>query len=192
MIYGFIYLTVNDINKKMYIGRRNGDPEKDKKYLGSGKHLKQALIKYGIENFSRYTLEICSSKNEILEAEKFWIRITDAVNSKEFYNRACGGIFGGCERGRIHSEETKAKRRGPRGPQKNPFEGKRSPRKNPERRNMIRLINPEGVIVEHFGRNEFCKIHKLNTKMVTRVLNGTMESHRGWKLPFDEYPVLTK
>ena len=93
--YHYVYMTTNLINNKKYIGKRTCkcDIQSDK-YLGSGKILKQAIVKYGIENFKKEILEICQSKNECNEAEKYWIQYFNAVDDDNFYNIATGGDGG--------------------------------------------------------------------------------------------------
>lgn len=87
----FIYLTTNKINNKKYIGycTRNDDL-----YMGSGKLIKEALNKYGKDNFERIILEECNSIEELSKAEQKWIEHYDAVNSDEFYNLSEGGRGG--------------------------------------------------------------------------------------------------
>ena len=53
---GYIYITTNIINNKKYIGKRQ-KPEFDKNYKGSGRYLKNAINKYGIENFNTKILK---------------------------------------------------------------------------------------------------------------------------------------
>lgn len=84
-----IYLTTNLINQKKYIGQHFGYENDD--YLGSGVLLQRALKKYGRQNFKRQTLEICESKEQASEQEKYWIKHYDAVDSDEFYNISEGG-----------------------------------------------------------------------------------------------------
>ena len=45
-----IYVTTNLINGKKYVGRTKHD---NSKYFGSGKLIKQAVEKYGMENFTK-------------------------------------------------------------------------------------------------------------------------------------------
>lgn len=98
----YIYLTINLINGRAYIGR---DSKRRKGYLGSGTFLKQAIVKYGRDNFERINLESCTSMEELIDREKFWIAYYDAANSNVFYNMCEGsGGFGPNDR---HSEETK-------------------------------------------------------------------------------------
>lgn len=97
---GIVYVTVNIINGKLYVGIHNGG---NKYYLGSGRLLKQAIKKYGRENFSRLIIDEFDSLSVGVEKEKFWIR---RLNTKtpNGYNLSDGG-FGLSH----HTEETKAR-----------------------------------------------------------------------------------
>ena len=86
-----IYRVHNLINGKMYIGMNNND---NKNYMGSGKLLKQAIAKYGIENFKKEILEECSTEEELRAAENRWIRSENAVESSKYYNLMEGGRGG--------------------------------------------------------------------------------------------------
>ena len=88
----YIYLTINKINGKKYIGQHKGEPNDS--YLGSGTLLKRAIDKYGKENFEKEIICLCSSQEELDEKEKYYIKLYDAVNSEEFYNIAEGGLGG--------------------------------------------------------------------------------------------------
>ena len=84
-----IYKTTNLLNDKFYIGQdKNDNPN----YLGSGKCLKRAIEKYGIDNFKKETLESVQTKDELNEREIFWIEKTNAM--KLGYNIASGGQGG--------------------------------------------------------------------------------------------------
>lgn len=94
-MYGFIYITTNHVNGKKYIGQKKYDNKgKWKDYLGSGKHLKNAINKYGRENFSKEIIEECETKELLNEREKYWIKYYNAVNNNNFYNLATGGDGG--------------------------------------------------------------------------------------------------
>lgn len=90
MSYGFVYMTTNLINGKKYIGQKKYGRNCDS-YLGSGRVLKQAIEKYGKENFKREILEECDTKVELDKAEKNWISFYNASNDEMFYNIALGG-----------------------------------------------------------------------------------------------------
>lgn len=79
------------VNGKKYIGLCTRD---DKNYLGSGKLIKEAIKKYGKENFEREILEECDDFETLCEREIYWINKYDAVNSNDFYNLSYGGSAG--------------------------------------------------------------------------------------------------
>jgi hypothetical protein len=85
--YGYIYLTVNKINNKKYIGQHKG--HWDSKYFGSGKILKRATKKYGIEFFDCYPLCLAFTKDELNQLEIDFIEYY-----KPEYNIAKGGQGG--------------------------------------------------------------------------------------------------
>jgi len=86
-----IYLTVNVVNKKWYIGKdKNGRTG----YFGSGTLLKKAIKKHGKQNFKKFVLETCESVTDLNCAEIAWIKYTNAVNSEKSYNIAIGGAGG--------------------------------------------------------------------------------------------------
>jgi group I intron endonuclease len=80
-----IYKTTNLINGKIYIGK---DSHNNPNYIGSGKIIKYAIKKYGIENFSKEILEYCTMDN-IDEREIYWIKKFDSINNG--YNISPGG-----------------------------------------------------------------------------------------------------
>ena len=95
-MYGYIYITTNLINGKKYIGQHRFN-KLDNSYLGSGKALKESVIKYGKENFSTEILCECYSEDELNEKEIYYIKLYNAVKSRDFYNMAKGGKGHTCE-----------------------------------------------------------------------------------------------
>jgi group I intron endonuclease len=92
-----IYKTTNLINGKFYVGK---DEKNNPNYLGSGINLHRAIKKYGKENFIKETIEVCSTKEELNEREKYWIKETKAQELG--YNIADGGWGGN-----TYDEETR-------------------------------------------------------------------------------------
>lgn len=86
-----VYKTVNKENGKCYIGKHITDNPYDG-YLGSGKYLKRAIKKYGIENFSKFVLYIFDNKEDMDNKEK------ELVNGEylkeDTYNLKLGGTGG--------------------------------------------------------------------------------------------------
>jgi|TARA_Y100000034_G_scaffold39761_1_gene49015 group I intron endonuclease len=151
-MYGFIYLTTNKINGKKYIGMCKNTHHKG--YFGSGKLLKQAIKKYGKENFERTILEKCETFEELSESESYWIKFYNAVESFEFYNLADGGFGGNSDYlkkywSSLNKEERKFAR-------------------NWSRRNMVNTNNPM------WGRK-----HSEETKS----LIGSKSVNRNWHNP---------
>ena len=106
-MYGYIYITKNNVNGKQYIGKHKNS-EFDSKYIGSGIMLQKAIRKYGIENFSCNLICECYSREELNNKEKEYIKEYNAVESNMFYNIAYGGEGGVLRTGPL-SAETKAK-----------------------------------------------------------------------------------
>lgn len=84
-----IYKTTNIINGKYYVGK---DEKNNPDYLGSGKILKTAIIKYGRENFKKEILETCVDRKVLNERERFWINSLSATTLG--YNITEGGAGG--------------------------------------------------------------------------------------------------
>ncbi len=102
--FHFIYAIQNLINHKFYIGF-HATNNLDDEYFGSGKILKRAIFKYGIENFEKKILEHI----DILiwrEKEILWIKRKNSHVSKGGYNLTFGGDG---TLGFKMSEETKKK-----------------------------------------------------------------------------------
>lgn len=85
-----IYEIKNKVNGKIYIGQHSS--KELGSYWGSGKLIKYSIEKYGIDNFERTILERCSTKNELNEREKYWIKKKDSINIG--YNLTEGGTGG--------------------------------------------------------------------------------------------------
>lgn len=84
-----IYKTTNLLNGKFYVGK---DAKNNPDYYGSGLILNKAIKKYGKENFKKEILEVCSSKTELNDREKYWINELSATTLG--YNIALGGAGG--------------------------------------------------------------------------------------------------
>lgn len=89
---GYVYLTTNDVNNKIYVGKRQ-KPRFEKWYKGSGTHLKCAFKKYGRDKFHTRVLEWCKTEEALCEAEKKWIAFYRGMGI-EMYNIAEGGKGG--------------------------------------------------------------------------------------------------
>lgn len=91
-MYYYVYEIKNEINGKIYIGVHRTKDLNDG-YMGSGKILKQAINKYGIESFSKTILEFFDSYEEALSKEQE-IVTEEFLSREDTYNMKCGGNGG--------------------------------------------------------------------------------------------------
>jgi 5-methylcytosine-specific restriction endonuclease McrA len=85
----FVYETVNHVNQKRYIGVHKSY-DYDDFYVGSGKLLKYAIKKHGIENFSRHILFVYDNAKDAFAKEHELVN-SEIVYSEDYYNLAIGG-----------------------------------------------------------------------------------------------------
>lgn len=112
-----IYKVTNTINQKIYVGvHRTTNVDDD--YLGSGKRIKAAIVKYGKDVFRKEILHIFNSKEEAYDREQEIVN-ENFIKNEKTYNLIPGGL-GGFERinesvkpnhfkGKKHSEESRRK-----------------------------------------------------------------------------------
>lgn len=94
-MYGYIYMIMNKINGKKYVGQHKSSKfcHQDK-YMGSGKKLACAKKHYGIENFEKLLVQYVETREEANKQEEFWISHYDTTNPEKGYNIAKGGEGG--------------------------------------------------------------------------------------------------
>ena len=87
-MYFTVYKIINKINNKYYIGKHQTIDLNDG-YMGSGKLLKRAIKKYGVENFTKEILFVFDNEQNMNDKEKELVII-----SEETYNLCEGGKGG--------------------------------------------------------------------------------------------------
>ena len=90
--HNIVYMTINMINSKFYIGKHSTDVIDDG-YLGSGLLIKSAISLYGKENFKRIVLHDLKTSEESSHIEKELVN-EDLVSNTDCYNIALGGSGG--------------------------------------------------------------------------------------------------
>jgi len=78
---GYVYLILDQINNKKYVGYKTGTPEESENYYGSGRIIKQKVKKHGKKFFKKIILGSCCAetkkdlKTKLDEAEReaIWI-----------------------------------------------------------------------------------------------------------------------
>jgi len=99
-----IYQITNKLNGKIYVGRHSCDCQPCK-YMGSGVQIKNAIKKYGIENFEKQVLFSFDTENELIQKEEELVT-EEFCKRKDTYNMIVGGP-NGIKKGQILSEETR-------------------------------------------------------------------------------------
>lgn len=91
-MFYLVYQITNRINGKIYVGVHKTS-NIDDGYMGSGRMIKAAIAKYGVENFSKEILIQCNSLEEMLSKEAEIVN-KDFVAREDTYNIALGGDGG--------------------------------------------------------------------------------------------------
>jgi len=106
--YGCVYLTVNKVNGKMYVGKLVFSRKNDwRKYYGSGVYITRALRKYGKESFERFILRLATTEQELRQFEEDEIKSRGASTSYDYYNLKDSAIGGNVWLNHPRAEERK-------------------------------------------------------------------------------------
>lgn len=91
---GWIYLTTNLVNGKIYVGKHEilENKKLNATYIGSGRLFKRALKKYGEENFKRKILRLCYTLHELRIWEHVYIVKYKSYVRSIGYNIAKGDV----------------------------------------------------------------------------------------------------
>ena len=167
-----IYEIKNKINGKIYIGQHSSDELES--YWGSGKLIKRAIDKYGIENFERTILERCSTKDELNEREKYWIKEKSSLVNG--YNLTDGGTGGDNSKFIDYSDEWVEKQKQNT---KNYWNNLSDEDRNNRSQKVIGEKNPM------FGKNGFWKGKKIPKEIIQKSVDNRRryvgEQNPNWK-----------
>lgn len=106
--FSCIYLWINMINMKVYVGQTQNFYNRMCQYKNgseSDRVIGKALAKYGFDNFEIIVLERCPVEN-LDEREQYWMDYYQSYNPKLGYNVCCEARV---TRGYCHTDESKRK-----------------------------------------------------------------------------------
>ena len=91
-MFYYLYEVKNNINGKIYVGVHKTKDMNDG-YMGSGKVIRKAIEKYGINNFTKTILEIFDSERQMYLREKDFVD-EKFLSRNDVYNLRRGGTGG--------------------------------------------------------------------------------------------------
>lgn len=191
-----IYKTINKISGKWYIGK---DSSNRPYYFGSGVALRNALKKYGKDNFEKIILEVCTSKEQLIEREKFWIAHTNATTDPMSYNLAKGGEGGDLSKFIDYTSRKPGDRFA--GAQKWYSSLSENEKESLQRNRALKrtkgwyvstVDNPQEIYVQNI--NAWCKEHGVDSSMPSSLNNPNshlfLKQTKGWRIRRADMPVL--
>ena len=142
--YGFIFMSINKINGKKYIGKcifkRRSISWKT--YMGSGTYIKRAVKKYGYENFYKVILDLAKTKQELEGKEEYYLKRYRAVEDNMFYNLKYTSIGGDTFTHNPNKEKTREIKRQQSLGKNNPMYGK------PKNKKMLDSVRKPIIVNE--------------------------------------------
>lgn len=185
-----IYKITNKINNKEYIGKHQTN-NLDDGYMGSGKNLKRAVDKYGVENFTKEILFVLDSEDE-MNCKESEIVTEEYCSRKDTYNICVGGKGGWSY---INKEIWKDEKRVEHNRKysifdKKEFQSSLTHRKEAGTKGGIakhkkyailyEIKFPDGNLLEIDNLSKFCRENNLNKGHMASIARGERKHHKGF------------
>jgi group I intron endonuclease len=198
-----IYKVTNQINGKVYIGCHKTLDLNDG-YMGSGKYLKRAMEKHGLENFTKEILHDFGTPEEMFLKESELVTL-DFISEENTYNLKVGGFGGfdyinktitkeqilvrsqnGYSKSKLHMTDPIKNRKtglklyelglGIHNP-KNSFLGRKHTEETKKKIGLTNSIHQRGVNNSNYGKMWICCDETRENKCIPK----TSEVPKGWR-----------
>lgn len=175
-----VYKITNLVNNKIYVGvHKTSNLEDD--YIGSGKLIKLAIEKYGIENFKKEYISIFDNAEDMFKMESLIVN-EEFVKGYDNYNLKQGG-FGGFDyiNSTLTLEQRKefSKKGGEAYSEKLKTEEEFREKVSKQRSDTAKRLHSEGKINSFTGKEFLGKTHTEETKRKIGEANSKHQSGEG-------------
>lgn len=185
-----IYIIINKINNKIYIGstvnaslRKSDHFNKLKRNIHPNRHLQNAYNKYGESVFGMYLLETINDRNKLISKEQHWLDKLKPFDKNIGYNIA---NIAGTTLGTKHSEESKNKRRINSLGENNPFYGKKHSqisikRMSDSKVKPIYQFSLNGKFIKEWNSvSDIGKVEGYSRNAIYQCCNHKSQKHKGY------------
>lgn len=159
-MFYYLYKITNLLNNKIYVGVHKTHDMNDG-YMGSGKVIKRAIEKYGIDNFRKDILETFQDEESMYAREKEFVT-EDFLSREDVYNLRRGGSGGFDFINKNMSKKERKYRCSKAG-----IANQKKLQSNPEQKNQFYKRN-SAIMKEHhsngFQKNHYEKLAKIGSK----------------------------
>ena len=189
----YVYVIVNKKNLKLYFGSHSWEGEgADPNYYGSGKIIKQAVKKYGKENFIIQPIKFYNNVEECRRAEQELLTKYDIKNNPYCYNVKNSAI--GWDKGLKRSENAKRKMSESKKGEKHPMYGKHLSEEHKKnlaqsKKNVmtpIVAIDKNGKVKIFESQKECSRVLGIYQGSVNKCLKGRIKQTGGYAFKYIE------
>ena len=194
MSSNYVYAIVNKVNLKLYFGSHSWDGEGlDPNYYGSGKIIKQAIKKYGKDNFIVYPVKFYDTIEECRKAEEELLTKHNIANNIYCYNLKNSAI--GSEKGCKLSEEHRKKLSKAMTGERHRLYGKHhkdetrkklSQAQNYKKTPLVAIQIATGKVKIFTSQSECSRVLGLNQGHINKCLKGRLKTTGGYSFKYVE------
>lgn len=180
----YVYKITNKLNGKWYIGKRKHKSPYDDSYMGSGKLIKEAIKKYGVNSFIKEILDIFDNNDDAAKFEASLVT-KQTISTAMSYNMHEGGHGGFAhlnDGSKKHKERCKKASKKSNG-RNHPNWGKNKFKKGDKR--TIEISKTANEIKKEDIKNNPEKYKKIYSLLSEKQKNNNSMKNRCWCVPVE-------